>query len=33
MDDSGGDFKLMDYEKLASLKEYYTDKITERFVV
>ncbi|XP_054286919.1 glutamic acid-rich protein-like isoform X1 [Macrosteles quadrilineatus] len=30
MDDSGGDFKLMDYEKLASLKEYYTDKITER---
>jgi len=30
MDHMGVDFRLMDYEKLASLKEYYTDKITER---
>lgn len=30
MDHMGMDFNLMDYEKLSSLKEYYTDKITER---
>uniref|UniRef100_A0A1B6LWW3 CCDC113/CCDC96 coiled-coil domain-containing protein n=2 Tax=Graphocephala atropunctata TaxID=36148 RepID=A0A1B6LWW3_9HEMI len=30
MDNMGMDFNLMDYEKLSSLKEYYTDKITER---
>lgn len=29
---AGKEFNLIDYEKLASLKEYYMDKITERWL-